>query len=46
MEQSKDYSEKVLKKIDTDLQDSDEAILKIKELISNYLNELDSDKEE
>ena len=31
MEQSKDYSEKVLKKIDTDLQDSDEAILKIKE---------------
>ena len=46
MEKSKDYSDDILKKIDKDLQDSDEAILKIKELISSYLNELDSDKEE
>ena len=31
MEKSKDYSDDILKKIDKDLQDSDEAILKIKE---------------
>ena len=30
MEHSKDYSEKILKKIDTDLQDSDEAIKNLK----------------
>lgn len=31
MQHSKDYSEDTLKKIDTDLQDSDQAILKLKE---------------